>query len=205
MNIHQKTSNRHRMQLTSTAYCRNKTVWHYFAVAIVLIFSMSAMATSRPKSKHKYRIRRIPEVILDSTIYEAIHRAIPALEAHNSKPFTWMVFSTKSMYACDTTTNLVGAVWAIKNLKIDNQGLDSRLRGFCRVGSKTVFFGEDAESYLKMRTKGDTIVVKITNDITKLYCGEFDPYEVKIIRTQDGYKFRLMGRDGEWNGSREEN
>ena len=71
MNIHQKTSNRHRMQLTSTAYCRNKTVWHYFAVAIVLIFSMSAMATSRPKSKHKYRIRRIPEVILDSTIYEA--------------------------------------------------------------------------------------------------------------------------------------
>ena len=114
MNIHQKTSNRHRVQLTSTAYCRNKTVWHYFAVAIVLIFSMSAMATSRPKSKHKYRIRRIPEVILDSTIYEAIHRAIPALEAHNSKPFTWMVFSTKSMYACDTTTNLVGAVWAIK-------------------------------------------------------------------------------------------
>lgn len=187
------------------AYCRNKTVWHYFAVAIVLIFSMSAMATSRPKSKHKYRIRRIPEVILDSTIYEAIHRAIPALEAHNSKPFTWMVFSTKSMYACDTTTNLVGAVWAIKNLKIDNQGLDSRLRGFCRVGSKTVFFGEDAESYLKMRTKGDTIVVKITNDITKLYWGEFDPYEVKIIRTQDGYKFRLMGRDGEWNGSKEEN
>lgn len=116
-----------------------------------------------------------------------------------------MVFSTKSMYACDTTTNLVGAVWAIKNLKIDNQGLDSRLRGFCRVGSKTVFFGEDAESYLKMRTKGDTIVVKITNDITKLYWGEFDPYEVKNIRTQDGYKFRLMGRDGEWNGSKEEN
>lgn len=109
------------------------------------------------------------------------------------------------MYACDTTTNLVGAVWAIKNLKIDNQGLDSRLRGFCRVGSKTVFLGEDAESYLKMRTKGDTIVVKITNDITKLYWGEFDPYEVKIIRTQDGYKFRLMGRDGEWNGSKEEN
>lgn len=56
-----------------------------------------------------------------------------------------------------------------------------------------------------MRTKGDTIVVKITNDITKLYWGEFDPYEVKIIRTLDGYKFRLMGRDGEWNGSKEEN
>lgn len=56
-----------------------------------------------------------------------------------------------------------------------------------------------------MRIKGDTIVVKITNDITKLYWGEFDPYEVKIIRTQDGYKFRLMGRDGEWNGSKEEN
>lgn len=56
-----------------------------------------------------------------------------------------------------------------------------------------------------MRTKGDTIVVKITNDITKLYWGEFDPYEVKIIKTQDGYKIRLMGRGGEWNGSKEEN
>lgn len=205
MNIHQKTSNRHRMQLTSTAYCRNKTVWHYFAIAIVLIFSMSAMATSRPKSKHKYRIRRIPEVILDSTIYEAIHRAIPALEAHNSEPFSWMVFSNKSIYVGDTTTNLVRVVWAIRNDRIDNQGLCHRMSGFCRVGSKTVFFGEDAESYLKMRTKGDTIVVKITNDITKLYWGEFDPYEVKIIRTLDGYKFRLMGRDGEWNGSKEEN
>lgn len=54
-----------------------------------------------------------------------------------------------------------------------------------------------------MRTKGDTIVVKITNDITKLYWGEFDPYEVKIIRTQDGYKFRLM--NGEWAGFKGEN
>ena len=205
MSFHQRTSDQHKKQLTNMAYCQNKTVWYYFAVAIVLIFSVSAMATSRPKSKQKYTIRRVPEVIVDSTIYNALHKAIPALEAYDYEPFTWMVFSNKSMYACDTTTNLVGAVWAIKNLKIDNQGLDSRLRGFCRVGSKTVFFGEDAESYLKMRTKGDTIVVKITNDITKLYWGEFDPYEVKIIRTQDGYKFRLMGRDGEWNGSKEEN
>ena len=205
MNIHQKTSNRHRMQLTSTAYCRNKTVWHYFAVAIVLIFSMSAMATSRPKSKHKYRIRRIPEVILDSTIYEAIHRAIPALEAHNSKPFTWMVFSTKSMYACDTTTNLVGAVWAIKAYKTDNQGLGRKLSGFCRFGSKTVFFSEEVGSHLKKKINGETITLKFTNDMTKVYWGEFDPYEVKIIKTQDGYKFRLMGRDGEWNGSKEDN
>lgn len=196
MNIHQKTSNRHRMQLTSTAYCRNKTVWHYFAIAIVLIFSMSAMATSRPKSKHKYRIRRIPEVILDSTIYEAIHRAIPALEAHNSKPFTWMVFSTKSMYACDTTTNLVGAVWAIKDYKTDNQGLGRKLSGFCRFGSKTVFFSEEVGSHLKKKTNVETITLKFTNDITKVYWGEFDPYEVKIIDTRDGYKIRLM--NGEW-------
>ena len=141
MNIHQKTSNRHRMQLTSTAYCRNKTVWHYFAIAIVLIFSMSAMATSRPRTKPGYTIRRVPEVIVDSTICDALQKAIPALEAYSYNPFTWMVFSNKSMYACDTTTNLVGAVWSIKDHMTDNQGLDHRMSGFCRFGTKTVFLG----------------------------------------------------------------
>ena len=43
------------------------------------------------------------------------------------------------MYACDTTTNLVGAIWAIKDHRTDNQALDHRLSGFCRFGTKTVF------------------------------------------------------------------
>ena len=89
----------------STVYCRNKTVRYYFAV-IVLILSVSAMAASQVRTKPGYTIRRVPEVIVDSTICDALQKAIPALEAHNSKPFTWMVFSNKSMYACDTTTNL---------------------------------------------------------------------------------------------------
>ena len=170
------------------AYCQNKTVWYYFAVAIVLIFSVSAMATSRPKSKQKYTIRRVPEVIVDSTIYNALHKAIPALEAYDYEPFTWMVFSNKSMYACDTTTNLVGAVWAIKDYKTDNQGLGRKLSGFCRFGSKTVFFSEEVGSHLKKKINGETM--------SKVYWGDFDAYEVKIIDTRDGYKIRLM--NGEW-------
>ncbi len=142
MSFHQRTNNRHRRQLTNMVYCRNKTVWHYFAIAIVLIFSVSAMATSRPRTKLGYTIRRVPEVIVDSTIYEALHKAIPVLEAHRYNPFTWMVFSNKSMYACDTTTNLVGAVWAIKDHRTDNQGLGRKLSGFCRFGSKIVFLAK---------------------------------------------------------------
>ena len=140
MSFHQRTSDQHKKQLTNMAYCRNKTVWYYFAVAIVLIFSVSAMATSRPRTKPGYTIRRVPEVIVDSTICDALQKAIPALEAYSYNPFTWMVFSNKSMYACDTTTNLVGAIWAIKDHRTDNQALDHRLSGFCRFGSKTVFF-----------------------------------------------------------------
>lgn len=160
---------------------------------------------SRPKSKQKYTIRRVPEVIVGSTICEALHNAIPALEAHNSKPFSWMAFSNKSIYVGDTTTNLVRVVWAIRNDRIDNQGLYHRMSGFCRFSTKTVFLGEDVGAHLNKKTNGETITLKFTNDITKVYWGEFDPYEVKIIRTLDGYKFRLMGRDGEWNGSKKEN
>lgn len=65
--------------------------------------------------------------------------------------------------------------------------------------------GEDVGAHLKKKTNGETITLKFTNDITKVYRGEFDPYEVKIIRTLDGYKFRLMYKDGKWNGSKEEN
>ena len=60
-------------------------------------FSVSAIAMSRPKSKQKYTIRRVPEVIADSTICEALHNAIPAHEAYDSEPFSWMVFSNKSI------------------------------------------------------------------------------------------------------------
>lgn len=203
MSFHQRTSNRHRMQLMSTVYCRNKTVRYYFAV-IVLILSVSAMAASQVRTKPGYTIRRVPEVIVDSTICDALQKAIPALEAHNSKPFTWMVFSNKSMYACDTTTNLVGAIWAIKDHRTDNQGLDHRLSGFCRFGSKTVFFSEEVGSHLKKKTNGETITLKFTNDMTKVYWGEFDPYEVKIIKSQDGYKIMLMYKDGEWTGTKQE-
>lgn len=184
------------------AYCRNKTVWYYFAVAIVLILSVSAMAASQVRTKPGYTIRRVPEVIVDSTICDALQKAIPALEAYSYNPFTWMVFSNKSMYACDTTTNLVGAVWAIKDYKTDNQGLGRKLSGFCRFGSKTVFFSEEVGSHLKKKINGETITLKFTNDMTKVYWGEFDPYEVKIIDTRDGYKIRLM--NGEWTGTKQE-
>lgn len=196
MSFHQRTCDQHKKQLTNMAYCRNKTVWYYFAVAIVLILSVSAMAASQVRTKPGYTIRRVPEVIVDSTICDALQKAIPALEAYSYNPFTWMVFSNKSMYACDTTTNLVGAVWAIKDYKTDNQGLGRKLSGFCRFGSKTVFFSEEVGSHLKKKTNGETITLKFTNDITKVYWGEFDPYEVKIIDTRDGYKIRLM--NGEW-------
>lgn len=68
---------------------------------------------------------------------------------------------------------------------------------------KPFFFSEEVGSHLKKKTKGETITLKFTNDITKVYWGEFDPYEVKIIRTQDGYKFRLM--NGEWAEPQHEN
>lgn len=76
---------------------------------------------------------------------------------------------------------------------------------FAALALRPFFLGEDVGAHLKKKTNGETITLKFTNDITKVYRGEFDPYEVKIIRTLDGYKFRLMGRDGEWNGSKEEN
>lgn len=76
---------------------------------------------------------------------------------------------------------------------------------FAALALRLFFFGEDAGSHLKKKTNGETITLKFTNDITKVYWGEFDPYEVKIIRTQDGYKIRLMGRDGEWTGSKDAN
>ena len=40
--------------------------------------------------------------------------------------------------------------------------------------------------------------------MTKVYRGEFDPYEVKIIKSQDGYKIMLMYKDGEWIGTKQE-
>lgn len=113
---------------------------------------------------------------MDSTIREALHNAIPALEAYDSEPFSWMVFSNKSIYVGDTTTNLVGVVWAIRNDRIDNQGLYHRMSGFCRFDTKTIFLGEDVGVHLKKKTNGETITLKFTNDITRVYWGEFDPY-----------------------------
>ncbi len=118
MSFHQRTSDQHKKQLTNMAYCRNKTVWYYFAVAIVLIFSVSAMAASRPRTKPGYTIRRVPEVIVGSTICEALHNAIPTLEAYDSEPFSWMAFSNKSIYVGDTTTNLVGAFGLFETIEL---------------------------------------------------------------------------------------
>ena len=67
---------------------------------------------------------------------------------------------------------------------------------FAALALKPFFFSEEVGSHLKKKINGETITLKFTNDMTKVYWGEFDPYEVKNIDTRDGYKIRLM--NGEW-------
>ncbi len=75
---------------------------------------------------------------------------------------------------------------------------------FAALALKPFFFSEEVGSHLKKKTNGETITLKFTNDMTKVYWGEFDPYEVKIIKSQDGYKIMLMYKDGEWTGTKQE-
>lgn len=53
---------------------------------------------------------------------------------------------------------------------------------FAALALKPFFFSEEVGSHLKKKTNGETITLKFTNDITKVYRGEFDPYEVKSSR-----------------------
>lgn len=69
------------------------------------------------------------------------------------------------------------------------------MSGFCRFGTKTVFWGgEDVGAHLKKETNGETITLKFTNDITKVYRGEFDPYEVKSSR------YKMVIKSSLWAG-----
>lgn len=100
-------------------------------------------ATAKRSSESKYETYQIHEAIVDSTMYDLLlYKAIPALEAHHiDQPFSWMVFSNKSAYARDTTTNLVGVVWPIKCDRTENIALYYRMpKFFCKIGTKIVFF-----------------------------------------------------------------
>lgn len=100
-------------------------------------------ATAKRSSKSKYETYQIHEATVDSTMYDLLlHKAIPALEAHHiDQPFSWMVFSNKSAYARDTTTNLVGAVWPIGCERTENIALYYRIpKFFCKIGTKIGIF-----------------------------------------------------------------
>lgn len=69
------------------------------------------------------------------------------------------------------------------------------MSGFCRFGTKTVFWGgEDVGAHLNKKTNGETITLKFTNDMTKVYRGEFDPYEVKSSSLRMAIKLCLCIR-----------
>lgn len=166
----------------------------YIAV-ITLILGLSA--TAKRSSKSKYETYQIHEAIVDSTMYDLLlHKAIPALEAHHiDQPFSWMVFSNKSAYARDTTTNLVGVVWSIKCDRTENIALYYRIpRFFCKIGTKIVFFSDSLPN-IKMEENGSTIVLRYLKD--NFIRGAYDPDEGKIIRTQNGYKIRFFNGDEE--------
>ena len=153
-------------------------------------------ATAKRSSKSKYETYQIHEATVDSTMYDLLlQKAIPALETHADKPFCWMVFSTKSAYARDTTANLVGAVWPIKCERTENTALYYRIpKFFCKIGDKTVFFSESLPS-VKMKENGGVIVLRYFKD--NFIRGAYDPSEGKIIRTQNGYKIRFFNGDEE--------
>lgn len=161
---------------------------------LILILDLSAIA-KRP-SKSKYDTYQIHEAMVDSTMYDMLlHKAIPALEKHTDDSFYWMVFSTKSAYARDTTANLVGAVWRIKCEDTENIALYYRRpRFFCKIGTKIVFFGDSLPN-IKMKENGSTIVLRYLKD--NFIRGAHDPDEGKIIRTQNGYKIRFFNGDEE--------
>lgn len=63
-------------------------------------------------------------------------------------------FSAKSFWAWNELDDLVGAVWAIREGKYDNQGLGFMPKGFCVIGDKTVFFDKNAAQYIEKKRMG---------------------------------------------------
>lgn len=195
MSIHQQTAYRHRTQLISMGNYRTKTSQRFLVLIMLLMLGLSTIA--RPKVKSKYISLYIPEVVVDSTLHKVLsQKAIPALETINHRSFTWMVFSTKSFWAWNELDDLVGAVWAIREGKYDNQGLGFMPKGFCVIGDKTVFFNKNAAKYIEKKTAGKVIIVKFNKDWTKRYWGEYDPIEVRIFQAQDNYKIMCMKAGG---------
>lgn len=194
MNIHQKANNQHKKRSTNMASCRNNRLYYVYITVIILILGLSA--TAKCPSRSKYVTRQIHEAMVDSTMYDMLlHKAIPALEAHVDRPFCWMVFSTKSAYARDTTSNLVGAVWPIGCERTENIALYSRTpKFFCKIGTKIVFF-RGLLPNITMKKNGSVIVLRYFNDND--IRGALDPDEGKIIRTQNGYKIRFSNGDEE--------
>ncbi len=171
------------------ASCRNDRLYLYITI-IILILGLSA--TAKRPSKSEYDTYQIHEATVDSTMYDLLlHKAIPALEAHADSPFSWMIFSSKSAYVRDTTTNLVGVIWPIKCERTENSSFCfSQPTCFCKIGSKTVFFYE-TYPWIKMKKGGDVIILRYLKD-NLIRAAHNDPSEGKIIRTQNGYKIRFF-------------
>ena len=174
--------------------CRNNRLYYVYITIITLMLGLSAIA-KRP-SGSKYDIYQIHEAMVDSTMYDLLlHKAIPALEKHADESFSWMVFSSKSAYVGDTTTNLVGVVWPIECKRTENISFFARTPTcFCKIGSKTVFF-YDSFPWIEMKKFGNVIILRYLKG--RFVRAAHDPDEGKIIRTQNGYKIRFFNGDEE--------
>lgn len=167
---------------------QTKKLQHVFAVAVVLVLSLSAIAKQKPKNK--YEIRHIPEVAVDSAIRDVLlQEVIPALEAHSYRPFSWMCFSPKDFFSgySDTTENLVGTVCVIDDSRFENSNLYFFKGGFCKIGGKTVFFDDTTAPYVKKIRNAKFITLKYLNAKIVHAC-VFDPDVIRIVRSADGYK-----------------
>ncbi len=163
-------------------YPKNRLRFNCIVIVVVIVCSISVVA------KPKYITYRIPEVAIDSTMSKVLlQEVIPALDSNAYKPFSWMMFSPRSIYAGDTTANLVGAVWAIENQRVNNPNLFITPKGFCKLGTKIIFFRETDVPYIKKKKNGKFITIKYLN-AKIVHSVEFDPAEIKIIRLKDGYK-----------------
>lgn len=167
---------------------QTKKLQHVFAIAVVLVLSLSAIA--KPKSKNKYDIRHIPEVAVDSTIREVLlQEVIPALEAHSYRPFSWMCFVPRDFFSgyTEPTPNIVGSAYIIDNSRFENPNLYCFEGGFCKIGGKTVFFDDTTAPYVKKIRNAKCITLKYLNAKIVHSCN-FDPDVVRIVRSADGYK-----------------
>ena len=167
---------------------QTKKLQHIFAVAVVLVLGLSAIAKQKPKNK--YEIRHIPEVTVDSAIREVLlQEVIPALEAHSYRPFSWMCFVPRDFFSgyTEPTPNLVGSAYIIDNSRFENPNLYFFEGGFCKIGGKTVFFKDTAAPYVKRISKTKYITLKYLN-ARIVHIADFDPDVIRIVRSADGYK-----------------